>query len=64
MMNNSEQSAVLGITLTSGFSPAILPIRHREVTDSHVTPGGVMMNPLCDNIDQVIHLQKEANRIA
>ena len=63
MLQNSEMQHVQGITLTSGFSKRRLPIRHREVSESHVTLGA-RMNPPCDNIDQVIYLRKEANRIS
>jgi hypothetical protein len=63
MMKKSDMEHIPGITLTSGFSNIQLPIRHRDVSESHVTLGA-HMNPPCDDIDQVIYLQKEANWIS
>ena len=63
MMTKLDMAHIPGITLTSGFSDIKLPIRHREVSESHITLGA-RMNPLCDDIDQVLYLRTEANRIS
>jgi hypothetical protein len=63
MTPKSEMATLPHLTLTSGYSDLRVPIRHRDVTESHVTLGA-RLNPLCDDIEQVIYLRSQANRIA
>ena len=63
MMTKSDLASTPGIKITSGFSNIRVPIRHRDVTETHVTLGA-RLNPLCDDIEQVIYLKAQANRIA
>jgi hypothetical protein len=57
------EMSIPGITLTSGFSPLQVPIHHWDVTETHVTLGA-RLNPYCDDVEQVIYLRAQANRIA
>jgi hypothetical protein len=63
MMTKLELASTPGIKLTSGFSSIRVPVCHCDMTETHATLG-TRLSPLCDNIEQVIYLKAQANRMA